>query len=84
MTVLSGPRRSHRSQSAGAEARPAAAGGFVTGMLRVSWLAELQAQMLHYPQESMPAAIIRPSACALFSALCGPEPVLASVLQAAS
>ena len=53
MTVLSGPRLRRRSRSAASAARPAAAGGFVTGMLRVSWLAELQAQMLHYPQEPM-------------------------------
>ena len=33
MTVLSGPRRSHRSQSAAfAEARPAGGAGFATGM----------------------------------------------------
>ena len=84
MTVLSGPGRSHRSQSAASEARPAAAGDFVTGKLRVSWLAELQAQMLHYTLESMPAAIIRPSACAL-ALLLGPESLcLASVLLAAS
>ena len=80
MTVLSGPRRSHRSQSAASEARPAAAGGFVTGMLRVSWLAELQAQMLHYPQESA-----RPQRLSLLAAplelLCR---AFASVLQAAS